>query len=669
MLRTLLVLPLIFSSPVLAQAKPKKPKKKFSPKLDASVAADRLHPLFKLENLYPTQDVELKISAMAFHGEDLYVTVFTPDRQNKAPFKKGEIFKVTGLIGNSDRAKVKAHRLMGNLYEPTAIGVHAGKIYVGEKDKISRLEDRNGDGVFSADEKVILIEGISQPNFHTYTVGFETIREDGKTYLAGNLTTSIRLGGSRDLNVTVNPKTKRGSTFLLGPVTGQEKPGDVDISYYAGGYRTPNGFSVGPDQEMIVLDNQGVFNPSNEFIRLTRGAFYGHFLLNKENTNIAAFQPEDVDSQVGGSRYQTPPTVHLPQGIVNRSPSQPVALKNLKGALSVYNGQWLFGDVTLGRLNRVFLEEVEGVWQGAVFLHSGGHDPEGKTGFTAGPNRIIEGPDQNYYVGHIGHGGLWQFLPKKGEEPKPPYGLQRLSLKGENEIPDDFNEMVAIRDIPGGLEIEMFREVSAKDLSSARFSIKQWTYIPTKGYGGRNFATENLVMAQNELSDDGKKIKLMIPGIRDNSPPFVTDKGYSNENVGWVIEVKVERLPLYKNTAWYTMIRHQGGGANSAVAQSISAKDDPIKYAKAQFAAVCAACHSLDGSRLAGPSLKGIFGKKQKVIRNGKTVEATIDENYLLRAINNPLAEAPVGYPPAMPNLGLSDTEQKALVEWIKTLK
>ncbi|MDA7917602.1 hypothetical protein N9B74_00940 [bacterium] len=57
------------------------------------------------------------------------------------------------------------------------------------------------------------------------------------------------------------------------------------------------------------------------------------------------------------------------------------------------------------------------------------------------------------------------------------------------------------------------------------------------------------------------------------------------------------------------------------------------------------------------------------MIRDGKTVETTIDEAYLLRAISDPLAEAPVGYPPAMPNLNLVDEEQKALVQWIKTLK
>ena len=165
--------------------------------LPMNLIADELHPLYKLENVYPGNDVELKVSAMTFMGDDLYVTVFTPDRTNKAPFKEGEVFRVSGLIGNSDRSKIVATRLMGGLYEPTAIANHGGKLYIGEKDKISRLEDKNGNGLYEPDEKVVLIDGISQPNFHTYTVGFGKIEKDGKTYLAGNLTTSVKLGGAR----------------------------------------------------------------------------------------------------------------------------------------------------------------------------------------------------------------------------------------------------------------------------------------------------------------------------------------------------------------------------------------------------------------------------------------------------------------------------------------
>ena len=641
----------------------------FDPKLDKGTLGDQLHPLCRLENVYPDQDVQLKVSAMAFHGNDLYMTVFTPDRQNKAPFKEGEVFKVTGLVGNADRSAVKAHRLMGNLYEPTAIAIHREKLYIGEKDRISRLEDRNGDGLYTADEKVVLIDGLSQPNFHTYTVGFGLVERDGSTYLAGNLTTSIRIGGAREVNRIINPKTKRGSTFLLGPITGSESADAVDISYVAGGYRTPNGFAVGADGEMIVTDNQGVFNPSNEFIRLTPGAFYGHYLLKKDGTNTAAFQPEDVDSKAGGSRYQTAPTVHLPQGPVNRSPTQPIQLTDLKGPLAIYNGQWLMGDVTLGRLNRIFLEEVEGIWQGAVFLHSGGHDAEGKTGFTAGPNRIVEGPDGHYYIGHIGHGGLWRFLPAPGEPPKPHFGLQRLAFVGPEAIPQDFNEMVAIRDIPGGLEVEFFKSITAAQLDDAAIALRQWTYIPTSGYGGRPFATESLKATARALSADGKRLRLTIPGLRDNSPPFVTQRNYSNENVGWVVELKINKLPLYRPVGWYTMLRHQGGGATGTIAAGLDPATDPMGYAKAQHGAICAACHSLDGSRLAGPSFKGLFGREQEVIRDGKTVRVTVDEDYLDHAIANPLREAPLGYPPAMPALNVSPAERAALVQWIKSLK
>jgi len=65
-------------------------------------------------------------------------------------------------------------------------------------------------------------------------------------------------------------------------------------------------------------------------------------------------------------------------------------------------------------------------------------------------------------------------------------------VKTPSEISAGFNEMVALRDIPGGLEIELFKSITPAQLNDAKFTIKQWTYIPTKGYGGRNFGTEIL---------------------------------------------------------------------------------------------------------------------------------------------------------------------------------
>ncbi len=627
-------------------------------------AQESAHPLIVMEDVYPSNDVELKVSAMAFHGNDLFVTVLSPNRTNVAPFMEGEIFKIAGITEKTKRAEIKADRVMGGLYEPTAIAVHQGKLYVGEKDKISRLEDRNGDGRYDASEKVVLIDGLSQPNFHTYTIGFAVVSREGKDYLAGNLTTSIRIGGSREYNIKVNPKTHRGSTFLLGPITGDEKPADVDIDYVAGGFRTPNGFGVTADGGMVVVDNQGVFNPSNEFIRLTKGGFYGHFLMKREDSNVAAFQPDQADSVVGGSKYQTPPTVHMPQGVVARSPSQPVLLEGLKGKVSVYNGQHLVGDVTKGTITRVFTEKVQGIWQGVVFQHSGGHDPKGVKGFTAGPNRIVKGPDDRYYVGHIGAGGMWEFL---GKPKKPWWGLQRFRFMTDGEIPDSFNEIVAVRDIPGGLELEFFQALKS-DLKPESILADQWTYVPTNGYGGRPYGAEALSVESVEFSADRKRAKLLIPGIRDNSPPFIEDQLYSNENVGWVVHLAINDKTLHNPQAWYTSLTHQRKSGEKLPTLVGGGDADPKKVAEGIYESTCKACHSVDGSRLVGPSLKGILGRKQKVVRNGKTLELTVDEAYLHKALMDPLYEYPEGYMPAMPALNLGEEDRQALVDWLKKL-
>ena len=82
----------------------------------------------------------------------------------------------------------------------------------------------------------------------------------------------------------------------------------------------------------------------------------------------------------------------------------------------------------------------------------------------------------------------------------------------------------------------------------------------------------------------------------------------------------------------------------------------------------CVACHSVDGSRLVGPSYKGIFGEDVK-LEGGKVVK--VDENYIRRSIENPQAEIVEGYPPSMPVYKGLVTEEEiiAITEYIKSLK
>lgn len=80
----------------------------------------------------------------------------------------------------------------------------------------------------------------------------------------------------------------------------------------------------------------------------------------------------------------------------------------------------------------------------------------------------------------------------------------------------------------------------------------------------------------------------------------------------------------------------------------------------------CLGCHSIDGSRKAGPSFKGLYGSSRS-LQGGKTV--TADEEYLARSITEPNAEIVDGFPPMMPSYTLSAEELEAILDWLEGLK
>ncbi len=83
---------------------------------------------------------------------------------------------------------------------------------------------------------------------------------------------------------------------------------------------------------------------------------------------------------------------------------------------------------------------------------------------------------------------------------------------------------------------------------------------------------------------------------------------------------------------------------------------------------LCMTCHSLDGSKLVGPSFKGIYGRVEK-LTGGESV--TVDDAYLSESILNPAAKVVEGYPPAMPPYQgqLDENQIKDVIEFFKTLK
>lgn len=78
----------------------------------------------------------------------------------------------------------------------------------------------------------------------------------------------------------------------------------------------------------------------------------------------------------------------------------------------------------------------------------------------------------------------------------------------------------------------------------------------------------------------------------------------------------------------------------------------------------CAGCHSLDGTEVVGPTWQGLYGTTGREMADGSTV--TVDENYLRESILEPQARIVQGFQGNMPDMGLSERQVTALIEFIK---
>lgn len=85
----------------------------------------------------------------------------------------------------------------------------------------------------------------------------------------------------------------------------------------------------------------------------------------------------------------------------------------------------------------------------------------------------------------------------------------------------------------------------------------------------------------------------------------------------------------------------------------------------------CVACHSSDGTRLVGPSFKGVYGMSEVVVTDGVEREIVVDEEYIRRSIVESNADIVKGYQPLMPPQDgiVTDDEVEALIAYIKSLK
>jgi cytochrome c len=359
-----------------------------------------------------------------------------------------------------------------------------------QKQELTRLVDTDGDRVID-EYQCVNNSWPTSANFHEF--GFGLAEKNGDLY--ATLAIAIQPGGASGLNQM--PSRGRGVRFDLP---------SGELHYICSGFRTPNGIGIGIDNEIFVADNQGDWLPCSKILHVTEGAFFGSRAVDFEGTaNIR----------------EKPPVVWLPQDEIGNSPSTPLAIND-----GPYKGQMIHGEVTHGGIKRVFVEKINGEYQGVVFRFI--------QGLEAGVNRIVWGPDSALYVGGIGNPGNWQQTGKLW------YGLQRLKYNGKPTF-----EMLAVRAKSDGIEIEFTEPLREGDgWDKADWEIRQWRYVPTKEYGGPKVDNVALKIAAASVSADRKKVSLKLEGMKPGHVIYI----HMNDPY-----ISATGLALRSTEAWYTM--------------------------------------------------------------------------------------------------------------------
>lgn len=566
---------------------------------------DKLHPALTSVDLRPNEGT-WRISGMALREKnELLFTTWD-----------GDLFSFD-LSKSSSRpssqGKLAYRRIAQGLSEPMGLALTNGRIFVTEKNEVTELIDADGDGVIET-YRCVSHDWPCSLDYHEYLFG--AVIEGSYIYFSGSVAMGIRDSHNQQAYL-------RGSVFKVHLETGSTE-------VVAGGLRSPNGIGFGPKNEIYITDNQGEWEPGNKLVKLQPRAFYNF---------RSAGKPHPFDRS-----DPTKPTVWLPQGEIANSPTQPILLPKSWGP---YAGQMLFGDVTYGGLQRVFLEDVDGVTQGAVFQFS--------QGFRHLFNRLEMTPDGTMFGGGIARGTNWDFIGKVS-------GLTQIRMTDKKAF-----EPLAVRLRSNGLELEFTQPLArGHGWDPAGYYVTQWGYQAVQTYGGPKVRHRRAEVRSASVSEDRTRVFLEMPGLVADEIVYV--------RLPETLQ-SAEGNPLWAGEAWYTTNRIPRGKPGKVTTRPADIAGGSVPYfrfdgadaGRTLYQNFCAACHSIDGSPLVGPSFRGIFGTSRKVIESGASKTVSVDKNYIRQSILEPNAQVVEGFQDIMPPLGatLSEPDIEALVEYV----
>lgn len=436
----------------------------------------------------PGEGIPLEISGMTWTSDDRLAVAI----------RKGEVWLIEGADLNS-REEISYHRFASGLHEPLGLLEDEDSFLVAQRTEITRISDLDGDDI--ADEYMREASGWNVSGaYHGYTFGPE---RDGSGQLW--ITTAIDQGDFSDNNA---PWRGWGLNF---------KP-DGSLVGQASGMRSPSGLGVNLEGDMFYCDQQGRWMPATPIHHLRSGAFYGNpsgLASQNLDTAIAKVLSDIPDRKIPYPEALatipelTPAAVWLPYNKVGRSATD-IQVINQNGAFGPFDGQLLIGEFTNVEVNRVFLEKVNGAYQGACFRFL--------DNFPSAVFRLAFGPDASLYVGMTNRG--WSSLGDRS------YGLVRVRWNGQT--PFEIKEM---RATPDGFELVFTQPVdptSALDTKSYRMN--RYTYTYSGAYGSDEIDKHDLAVSHVELSNDRLSVRLAIEGLKPYYVHELHADGIRNES-------------------------------------------------------------------------------------------------------------------------------------------
>lgn len=436
-------------------------------------------------NWKPAEDgIALEVSGIAI----------LDDRRVAVTIRKGEVW-ILDHVYDEDPDRVTFHQFASALHEPLGLLKWNDALVTVQRTEMTRMVDIDGDEVADLYETLASGWGVSG-NYHEYAYGPQADR-DGNLWLTLNI--GIGLQGDQRSHCVSDPILKVSQPLWRGWAMKRESDGH--LRPICAGMRSPSGIGANAEGDLFYTDQQGNWVATNSLHHLREGVFYHH-----PESLASMTQPgstiEGITSIPDGLPYpdalkqftaMRPPAVWFPYKKAGQSATD-ILLDQSGGKFGPFAGQLFIGEFTQAAMNRVFLEKVDGEYQGACFPF--------RRGFASAVLRMAQGTDGSLFVGMTNRG--WSSLGTSS------YGLQRLVWTGK--LPFEILEM---RAKPDGFELQFTRPVDPNAASNpASYRLNSYTYLYQSTYGSDEIQTRELSIDRAVVAEDGLSVRFYTSGLR-----------------------------------------------------------------------------------------------------------------------------------------------------------